>query len=342
MERFDRMATPRMTDGVSLNTKDLLIDSEKVKLIRLLGCDEKYRNGKASDFEWLAEWERILPLCRGTGAAKLYEKECEWLQIPFDSDALAKWKLGNEAIWNGRLPKSSLPTDEIRLHRFVSDFINLNREKRPSFPDLVEAVKKAEQTLNIEKVHWILELPDAPFYRPNPYAAEQAWSRIICDEKCNLSDECAVLMQLLISGILNPLPSGERVLHLYTLGGYDTVFEYLNYLKERKLFRGTVCFGIFPDTAARAFDRLAQASSADVRVIPELIFSVADFGEGLAERMDALFRRYPATGVSFGGVLTDSLLYGAVHQILKDVLPPQVYEVGGGCGGCGGCDERNF
>ena len=48
---------------------------DKREMMKFLFCDEKYKNGNCSDFEFFSEWERILPHCATSVSARLYEKQ---------------------------------------------------------------------------------------------------------------------------------------------------------------------------------------------------------------------------------------------------------------------------
>lgn len=315
----DRFARPCRTVRELTNVGEALMDTAKIRMLCLLNCDEKYKKKTASDFELFREWERVLPLCEGSGAAALYRAECELLGIN-DLEVKEKWKRGIEALDALDFEEYSLPMDQIDLNDILSNFIKLNRGKSApvSLPHgmAVEAV----EVLDCKDVHLIMTLPTVPFARPNPYAAEQALGRILYDEKYKKEDLSLILCQLAILLLLDP-PAGRKIhLHLSSEHDPDPALAFLSYLEDRRLFEGTVYFGIELDTAARIYDDLCGFLSERITLCPELILSVSDFGDGLAERLAALFRRYPRGAVTLGGVRTDSPLYPVTHRLLETAL----------------------
>ncbi len=302
----DRYASPLCGTEEVNNVAELLMDSEKKKLMCLLGCDEKYKNGLVSDFECLARWDRVYPLCRGTGVAALYEKECARLGFSPETDPKEKWRA------EPSLPGETIPLakDQIALHRFVSDFARKEKEKKPSYRELIDEVMKEINALKTEELHLILRLPPTEYIRSDPYGTEQIYGRWMSGEKCNQKEELILLCGILIS-VLRERNKGQNLtLHLFAENGYETVFAFLDYLRAQKLFSGTCMVGVFLDTAHLAYDEFCKRDG----VHPELILTVSDFAEGFGERMGRLFRHYPASCLSFGGILTDSPLYGVAQE----------------------------
>ncbi len=316
---IDRIATPKIDPMCVENISEFLIDSSKIGMIKLLDRDEKYKNEKASDFELLKEWEEILPLCQGSGAAGLYEAEKKWLCVN-DMGIFDRWNIGSERVKTMDFSIYSAPTDQIQIHRFVSDFIKSSVKETDLFSSLISQMKSVIEASKQEEFHLILNLSDAPFLRPNPYAAGQILEKKICGEKCNDSEESLLLLQSSISLIRSIKSAKKIVLHIYAEASYNSVFETIEYLAEHRLFSGDIYVGIFLDTAHRAHERLCRlfarySGGTIITLHTELILTVADFAEGLPERMMGLFRLYPRRGVCFGGVLSDSPAYFIADQL---------------------------
>ncbi len=313
----DRFAQPRREAIVATNISELLIDTSKINMMRILNCDEKYKIGSASDYEMLTEWERILPLCQGSGAAAFYRRECEWLEIA-DLPLCEKWRQGNSRLTETDFSAFSLPEDQVSLSRFVTNFVKKEQGEVSCLSDLVSDLKRKLESMEFQEIHLISRLPDCPFSPPNPYGADQAFQRMIRDGKYKDEDLCLVMAQLVISLYLDPPRNKKIPLHLSGEGCDDAALDLLSYLDSRRLFSGELYFGISPDRGARIYERLCAYLSDRITLRPELILTVPDLAEGLSDRLDALFRVYPRGAVSFGGVLTDSPLYFVAHKMLED------------------------
>ncbi len=315
----DRIATPRRSCVGVENISELLCDSSKINMMRLLNCDEKYKKEWAPDCELLMEWERLLPLCKGSGVAALYEAEKKWLRVE-GMDFFDRWNLGGNLLRVMDLSVYELPKNQIHIHEFVTDFINKNNNAKASLSDLSEEMKKRMKANRSKEFHLILELPDAPFLRPNLYAAEQAFSKAICNEKYKDEEWGLILTQLVISLAKCVQNEKKIVLHLYSPYTYAPVFDTLSYLLDHRLFSGKIMMGIFVDTAMRAYEPLCRffkekPDQAPYELATEVILTVPDFAEGLDDRLRTLFRLYPRGGLTLGGVRTDSPAYFIADEL---------------------------
>ena len=318
----DRMATPKIDPSRSENISELFMDSSKINVMRLLNCDEKYKKEKAADFELLREWERCLPLCQGNGAAAIYEAETRWLGVE-DMALSDRWTVGCERLRDMDLSEYSAPTDQLRIDRFVSDFVKGSADEAEPLTSLIERMGAVAEASKDKDFHLILPLSEAPLLRPNLHAAEQILKREISGEKCNGSERSLLLLQSLISLVRLIGEKKKFVLHIYAEGAYDPVFDAIEYLGDRKLFEGEIYVGVFLDTAVRAHSELCRlfAERSDGRQLTlhtELILTVADFADDLSDRLAGLFRLYPRKGICFGGVLTDSPAYFVADRIALD------------------------
>ncbi len=308
----DRYATPRRVCREFANPGEWLIDSSKLRMMKILGCDEKYHRGIASDYELLAEWERVLPQCEGTGAAALYVQECEALGCSPLWSAKEKWSRFHPPT-DQEIP---LMNDGLMMHLFVSNFIRSRSGMSASYPELLQALLGEIHALQSTEIHLVLRLPDLAFCRPDPYKTEQAFRSFACGEKYKKEQEIILLCGTLIA-LLKAFPKEKNpVLHLFAEHTYEGTFGCLDYLREHRLFDGACFVGIFLDTAVSAYTDFCNRSG----VVPELVLTVSDFAKGLPDRLERLFRTYPRGAISFGGVLTDSPLYGVPHRILQGIL----------------------
>lgn len=309
----DYAASMGITRIVPTNITELLKNSDKNRIMCILGCDEKYRNGQASDFEYFAEWERVFPLCVGTGAAEWYREERSLLGIDSDASVCERWRAGNERV------ASRIPDDEqcshIDVNKFVSNFEKEGAESAATYAELFAAVRTAIQRMETKEIHLIGKLSANEFAKPSPYGAQAAWRRICCGEKLNESERDTLIAQLLIDAILFVKKDWNRsvILHLRA----ERFRDLATYFAEHRLLPDELRIGISLDTVPPSLIDLCAASEKGARILPELILLPSDLSRGLTERLLALFAVYPVGGMRFGGIDTDAPLLEAGHRLFK-------------------------
>ena len=322
----DRIADPKKDPACVENIGELFMDTSKIQMMCLLNCDEKYKKKRAADFELLKEWEEILPLCKGSGAAMLYEAETRWLADEMEiSD---RWSKGCERLFRMDLSEYSPSADQVRLDRLVTDFAKETSEKNDPLSALVCQMTALEKASGDGKFHLILPMLGSEFIRPNPYASNETLKRLICGEKCNDMEWSSLLLQAAISFVRARKNAQGLVLHLFSEHSYAPLFEAIDYLRDHRLFAGELRFGILLDTARQAHAELCDLFSKWTEKEPfsislELILTVADFAQGLSDRMAALFRLYPKGSIRLGGVLTDSPAYFVADRLALEAWNAQ-------------------
>lgn len=303
-----------MSGMIAMNTiTELLKNTDKTDIMLVLGCDEKYNNGLASDFEWLTEWERILPLCVGTGVATLYEEELRLLGIPHGT-VNELWRMGNarltEQEW--RFPRRD---NKIDIEEFVTDFIADRADTTCDYTALFTTLKdriKSEENKEIH-VYFAFEQSDLPTV--SSYHGKQAWNAIICGEKRNKETTTILCLQLLMELLIEMKKQTEQRLTLHVRG--KGTASLLAYLSDHRMMPAQVRVGIRPDTPWAHTASLCRAH----RGCPELWLEPADFGVDFDERLTRFFAQYPIGGVGFGGVLTESpLTEAAMRSLLRKHL----------------------
>ena len=310
----DWSARPLQQDIVPTNITELLRNSDKIKLMDLLGCDEKYKNGQASDFEWFAEWERILPLCPGHGMAAIYEEEKKLLGIDLPETTAERWRKGN-----AHLPESVSPIDPsivcLDLNRFVSESIT----ECADYPALRDAALRYIKNGKNREMHLFLTLSDSIFLRPSPYLANRVFDQVKSDEKWNSKEGALLFAQLLIDLSLAARKAEIRTVpHLWAATSYEKVL--LSYLSEHRLLEGEVRLRAYTEGMTDELLSLCGSRGAEFFVLPEPVFRPADLGASLIQTLRALGTRYPLGGLRFGGVETDAPLFHACHRLIAWAL----------------------
>ncbi len=327
---WDCIAKPKKHISVLSNITECIKSADKIKIIDCLNCDEKYINGQASDFELFEEWERILPMCVGTGAERLYREELRFLNLEYPktpqtrATVCDRWERGNQEIRssdfsepsNTKNASSYRTIEALDLTEFVTNFVESCKDKNVGLKELLtESEKKINRGNNAEnaEIHFVIDFTNMEYTRPDPYHSECALKKMLCDEKLYKSEFFSVTAQLLI--LLVAKGEKERknfCLHFYsegTLAPISAVSSVLRYLRERRLFHGQIRLGVFPDSPVEDWSSLCGRWDTGTFVRPELLLRSRDFTSGLTERLERIFSEYPVGGMRFGGCLTDSPLY---------------------------------
>ncbi len=310
----DFYAQSAKRDGVVTNIGELLRNNDKISAMRLLGCEKKYTDGACSDYEFFAEWERVAPLCAGTGISSVYQEERTLLGLAETDPTVEQWRRGNECLEShcSEILKVEREPSVYDLNKIVSDFVKYDKGASLKYDDIRESFGNILCAEKSNTVHVTISLKSNKFQRPDPYHAALFWEKKNV-EKWNTENESVLLVQLLIDGLLTiKKHKKDAVLHLYAKED-EVADATLSYLLDRSLTEGQIRLGIStycdPDSLVCRMERWSGE-----RVIPELVLGASDLDEGLEERLYGLFCLYPVGGLRFGGVLTDALLLDAYHN----------------------------
>ena len=320
-ELFDTAVTPGCLKRVPTNCTEFMESADKDRILRLLNCDEKYKNGVASDYERFAEWERRIPTCVGNGVAELYRAEKVLLEIGEISDPREAWRKGNERLLTYDFP--SLPRC-IAIRNIVTDFIAsayMEESGSMTYDELSARTLTAAESLadhESQGVHIVLDLAELPYQKPDPYHASLALQRIFCGEKNNCEEESILSAQLLIDLLLGLRKKGTYAVTLHLRG--KSKGELLAYLSEHRLLPPSVRLGLYLDDSIEKLSEELLALRDEAEVLPELILRPTDFGCRLSERLLTLADAYPLSGLRFGGVQTDSSALAAAHTLFCEAF----------------------
>lgn len=234
------------------NAWNAVCDDGVLRMMRLCGCDEKYVNGTAADYECFAEWLRLLPLCAGSNTARAFVRRMGGMmrrEVSFDSICGAEprelWREIHTDICGGgcqtivRDEKRYL-SEKLKIEKYVSKNINiyesdltLDIEYASRHSSLEVACKSAVEYLksleNRRNICLSLSLAQDGFIRPEPYGSELEFGKMKNGEKYNSN---AVLCQMLYFIILN-FRDELLYIHISPNGNFEYAVRLFEYLRGR-------------------------------------------------------------------------------------------------------------
>lgn len=292
---------------VSDNIIDLLKNDEKIKIFKLLNCDEKYTDSRASDFEFFDEWERILPLASGHREVKMYDKELSLVGLSpvcgcdySRERSIERWRRANREAYIGTFEEgrdgSFTPTQTFtakkRPHPTVYDIVKNVSDITINCRDYDELsgtlIAEAKKLKNAE-IMLTVAADRGEYIRPDPYLARVAYKKQKIGEFYNSSDALLLYSQLSIELILALKKSASLSLR-FEVGDAFAACELVRYLYRRHLFEGAV--EILTDSAdgISTIAELACEVYPKIRVSPVLDCASAALCE--AEYLK-IFSEYP-------------------------------------------------
>ncbi len=303
------------------------MSEDKREAMKLLGCDEKYNNGQSSDFEQLAEWERILPLCTGMGSVALYKKQLSLLGIDEEKkgDVCELWREGNAKIKIASdFSKKYQEIIEKQGIDFCCYVMNIAKSKKESPQDILSLLQEFAEQLSLTSEPKIILRWNAECFsyaRPDRYHAECYWQRLLRDEKLNEEEAFVLAFQSLIE-VLLVLKSKKIPVVLHVRSSNFALREkMISYLRDHHLMLGEVRFSIFCDEPSVTFSELCLLSNSEMRILPELLLRPSDFCGSLSSSMRALMSKFPIGGLRYGGLLTDSFSMAlAARELFSQTL----------------------
>ncbi len=290
--------------NVCYNITKYIKTLEKTRIMSALGCDEKYINGNASDFEWFDEWERILPLCEGHREHRKYADELSDLGfgLPLGEysreRSIERWREVNgdrsydlyekrQSVELKKRGTEALPRANgartYDINKYVSDIANDHQTLSELSKHILKELAKDENADITLKI----ELSCLEYLRPDPYLSGRCYSRYKCDEKLNCSELFAMYTQVLTE-LLAAAKGRNILLNIMTDGDISASCELLRYLHSRRLFCGRVHMRISADTDTDKLYELLE------RVYPDIYVSPVIELKGIThEELTALYYRYP-------------------------------------------------
>ena len=226
------------------NLWSALINTQVTDTMRLLGSDEKYIDGKASDFECFREWLSAYPLLKGNLVAEqfLHELEKTLGHSVNNLEAVAVWREYNAKVYGVEYNDACVEKSNYVFSGYkksISDEKNKKMLNLLSIDNFLEldvtslgdTVKYIEK-LNNNSIYAFLYSSD--FVYPNRYSAECVIKKRINGEKCNKYELNQLLSQIICEYIY--LKNGEKIqLYLGSEGDLSYARELIRYLSLRGL-----------------------------------------------------------------------------------------------------------
>ena len=271
------------------NLWERVFDGELIEFMRFVGCDEKYINGKASDYECFAEVCRVFSLFCGSDVSRRFVKninsalggDVREMDIILQNAPML-WQSYNE---NKRLrlrsSQSTITTEQgVCSKLFVSDEKSKNifmlneivdyviKTDISSLCDLVRCVEnKLKLQDNSSVISVSFAMKNDMFVRPDRYHAQMVIDSKKCDEFCNNEQNdillCQVVCELLCS-------DKSRAYELHISGNSRAVGDFALYLSQHNM--GARIYAMCElDMPCGEVVELCRHSTDKCRITPEFI-----------------------------------------------------------------------
>ena len=285
------------------NAWKTLCNDNMLSILSLLGCDRKYIDGSASDFECFREWcaacsrlfcnavaedfvgelsavigKRISVADVALADASELWKECNAklnANRCYDTENVEKYKSNDKYI-------TSFLCDE--KTNSLNEVVSLNVLLNNGHPDFDALCKSLA---NIDKKAFLVTLENDEFCRPSKYHAEQEYIKHINGEKCNLD---LIITQILCEVFY--LKNGEKIQLIIDVNrDIAHVKALIRYLSLRKL-NVRVFLLLSADITAERIAEVCGEGDNNVFVTPCLL------KDSSADLLDSLSKIYPCGAVS--------------------------------------------
>ena len=231
------------------NLWQLIVSDDVITAMQLLGCDERYISGSASDFECFREWISAYPFLNGNETAeKTAEMIGGFLGTSLTCSAVKElnasliWKrhcgccvddvalLSDEFLYNREAPSRILSCDE--KEKILSRFEDVSLILSQALSNGYDAVEKIEKVIgNTGSNAFGMKVSDGGFERPDRYHTERYYAEYISGEK---SKSNYILSQILLDAIYE---KRCEIIHLIAENKDALMWieEFVKYLVFRKL-----------------------------------------------------------------------------------------------------------
>ena len=177
------------------NLWQLICGSDVLETMTLLGCEEKFLDGRASDFEAFREWIDAYPYMQGNEAAdRTAEKIGKLIDLPrsevYTSDAAFLWgrhcgnthKMSGEKLYSPKKPERVLDCAE--KEKILSSFADVSDLLSKADVDKYKGVDEFEKYIkNIGFYRFGMRVVGGDFARPDSYHCDKYYSEYIGGEK---------------------------------------------------------------------------------------------------------------------------------------------------------------
>lgn len=317
----DAYAKPFENQKVLTNINELFRTSAKDEVLRLFFCDEKYLHPLISDFEYFADFCRLLPSLAGTLVGELAEEEIqilcgnsiEYPRAYLDEKIVSLWENGNKNLTDIR-------------GNYLDFLSNFDVEKLYQRETLLNTFGCVEKCYHQgENCFAVADLSHIPFVRPNPYHANLA-KEALAEGNPVSEEEKAILIFQALYEILCASSKSISCLRLIPDADGKTARDFIEYLKRMGV---SLSIRIAADGSVReeTLVSLYALSDAQLDITLELVLGAADSQLSLYRRLCRLSALFPLSHLRFGGVRTDAPLFFAGHRHFLRVLSRLLLEI---------------
>ena len=320
------------------NITKLIRNDEKINILKLLSCDEKYTDGRASDFEWFEAWEGAMLLCAGHREYKSYADILSEFQLTVTEperisrlSCIERWRTVNALLLNvgqeerrackstreeGSVLENIFPRfavqkeghHSVEIKKTVSEFIT----EFDSIQHMSDSI--SEECVSSEKpcIFLTVDLYDTEYIRPDPYLGGKAFEKKKSGEKLNETEE-NVLASQLISELLIRLREKKKTDLLFRSGGQsEAALSLIKYLVRRRLLDGNVFVKLDDISALDALSRTAVEVYPKIYIRPTVFLNETSLTK---EELTRLFYRYPVGAFCFPRGEEHSALEAALASV---------------------------
>lgn len=177
------------------NLWQFILGNDVLETMMLLGCEEKYLDGRASDFEAFREWIDAYPYMKGNEAAdRTAEKIGKLIDLPrsevYTSDAAFLWgrhcgnihKMSGEKSYSQKKPERVIGC--VEKEKILSPFADVSDLLSKADIDKYKSIDKFEKYIeNIGIYQFGMTVVGGEFIRPDGYHCGKCYSKYIGGEK---------------------------------------------------------------------------------------------------------------------------------------------------------------
>ena len=286
-----------------------------------MNCDEKYMDGRASDFEWFALWEESLVLAEGHREVKRYEEELASVELPRPDagtysreESISRWRrlniASNTGIFEGEREnicvngtcdimnekyKKLRHSFKFDVEKYVTEFTT----KCDSVTALSKMLALCLDKCEIPHISLIIDINIAEYLRPDPYSARIAFEKEKSGEKLNIQEKNILLSQLLIELLIRMKNTKDISVLIRTGSNSPAALGLAEYLARRGIFEGEMVISVDEKTDLESFADVAEKVYPRVWLRP--LIDTKKISDGGLKKM---FSAYPS-----GAFLTDLTIF---------------------------------
>ncbi|MBQ9086924.1 MAG: hypothetical protein IJY47_07030 [Clostridia bacterium] len=335
----DCWAVPTLGGMSPTNPWECVRSAEKKRVARWLSHENSRNPEEYSDFEALSAWEKLRLLCPGMGADQWSREEWKWMQVE-EENIQDRWCFGTEFLsglpeawepWFAAQRVTALylpmpPESKLFRRRFDIEALLENADGSRPLADWIRELGE-QMVEDGEPPHVYLRLPSR-YQRPDPYHAGEAFRKMTEGKPLSEETITALRLQVLIDLLIRLPKELTPVIHWEGDLNSEGSRQSFAYLTERKLLRGEIRLKTKLGGHPREWMEAYETEDPRIQTFPELVLSVSDFTERMADELTCLAREYPLGGIRLGGIETDGVTFFIGHRLFRKCLSEVLTNLG--------------